>query len=280
MYKKILFVLFFVGCMVTSIIAQDVNNIQVPVKPSKPAPNRPARPANNSNVITIKVGDVSFEMIKVEAGYFVMGCTEEQEESCADDENPYHKVTISKNYYIGKFEVTQELYEAVMGENPSKWKFFDRPVENVSWEEAQEFCNKLSRMTGRKFSLPTEAEWEYAARGGKKSSNTIYCGSPEIDDVAWYDDNSDEHTHAVGKLSPNELGIYDMSGNVWEWCLDWYGDYSSSSQTDPKGPETGSKRVLRGGSWIYNDWSCRVTYRASGVPTGRGSSVGFRVVLH
>ena len=230
--------------------------------------------------LTFTVGGVTFEMIKVEAGTFTMGCTSEQGSDCFDSEKPYHRVTISQDYYIGKFEVTQELYEAVMGTNPSNWKAFDRPVENVSWNDAQEFCAELSRMTGRRFTLPTEAEWEYAARGGNKSTNAKYSGSSSVANVAWYDGNSGNQTHPVGRLRPNELGIYDMSGNVWEWCLDWYGNYSSASQTDPMGPGSGSTRVLRGGSWDGYARYCRVANRSSNTPGNRDDYYGFRVVLH
>ena len=230
--------------------------------------------------LTFTVGNVSFEMVKVEAGSFIMGCTSEQGGDCDSDESPYHRVTISNDYYIGKFEVTQELYEAVMGINPSNWKAFDRPVEMVSWNDAMEFCAELSRMTGRRFTLPTEAEWEYAARGGKKTTNAKYSGSSSVATVAWYDGNSGSQTHPVGKLRPNELGIYDMSGNVWEWCLDWYGSYGSASQTDPMGPGSGSDRVFRGGSWYCGAGCCRVSDRGNNSPGNRDIIYGFRVVLH
>ena len=230
--------------------------------------------------LTFTVGNVSFEMVKVEAGSFIMGCTSEQGGDCDSDESPYHRVTISNDYYIGKFEVTQELYEAVMGINPSNWKTFDRPVEMVSWNDAMEFCAELSRMTGRRFTLPTEAEWEYAARGGKKTTNAKYSGSSSVATVAWYDGNSGSQTHPVGKLRPNELGIYDMSGNVWEWCLDWYGSYGSASQTDPMGPGSGSDRVFRGGSWYCGAGCCRVSDRGNNSPGNRDIIYGFRVVLH
>ena len=234
---------------------------------------------SGDDTLTITVGNVSFDMIKVEAGSFIMGCTSEQEGACYNYEKPYHRVTITQDYYIGKFEVTQELYEAVMGTNPSNWKAFDRPVENVSWNDAQKFCAELSRMTGRRFSLPTEAEWEYAARGGKKSTGAKYSGSSSVANVAWYDGNSGSQTHPVGRLCANELGIYDMNGNVWEWCYDWYGNYSSGSQTDPMGPGSGSDRVLRGGSWYGFANSCRVATRNSNPPSYRNSYNGFRVVL-
>lgn len=233
-----------------------------------------------SGTLTFTVRGVNFEMIKVEAGTFTMGCTSEQGVDCESDESPYHRVTISQDYYIGKFEVTQELYEAVMGTNPSSWKAFDRPVENVSWHDAQEFCTELSRITGRRFTLPTEAEWEYAARGGNKLTNAKYSGSSSVANVAWYDGNSGSQTHPVGRLRPNELGIYDMSGNVWEWCLDWYRNYSSSSQTDPMGSGSGLFRVLRGGSWFNSAKLCRVASRRSSIPGNSNNIYGFRVVLH
>ena len=231
--------------------------------------------------LTFTVGGVTFEMIKVEAGTFTMGCTSEQGSDCYDDEEPFHRVTISQDYYIGKFEVTQELYEAVMGTNPSIRKAFDRPVENVSCNDAHEFCAELSRMTGRRFTLPTEAEWEYAARGGTKSYGYKYSGSNSISEVAWYGNSTaNGQTHSVGTKSPNELGIYDMSGNVWEWCLDWYGNYSSASQTDPMGPGSGSLRVLRGGGWRNGARYCRVANRYGDTPDYRSIYYGFRVVLH
>lgn len=241
---------------------------------------RPGGVSQGTAALTFTVNGATFEMIKVEAGTFTMGCTSEQGGDCLGDESPYHRVTISSDYYIGKFEVTQELYQAVMGTNPSNWKAYDRPVENVSWNDAMEFCAELSRMTGRRFTLPTEAEWEYAARGGKKSTNAKYSGSSSVANVAWYDGNSGSQTHPVGKLRPNELGIYDMSGNVYEWCLDWYGNYSSASQTDPMGPGSGLGRVNRSCSWGDSAKGCRVSYRRGTFPDGRGDILGFRVVLH
>lgn len=230
--------------------------------------------------IVFTVNGVSFEMVYVEAGSFIMGCSSEQGGDCESGESPYHRVTISSDYYIGKFEVTQELYEAVMGSNPSYWKTFDRPVEMVSWNDAMEFCAELSRMTGRRFTLPTEAEWEYAARGGKKTTNAKYSGSSSVANVAWYEGNSGRITHLVGRLHPNELGIYDMSGNVFEWCLDWYGDYSSASQIDPVGPSSGVYRVYRGGCCINSAINVRVSKRARFFPGSIGYNLGFRVVLH
>ena len=226
---------------------------------------------------TFTVNGVSFTMIKVEGGTFSMGATSEQGSDADSDEKPVHSVTLS-DYYIGETEVTQELWEAVMGSNPSYSKGSKKPVENVSWNDCKEFITKLNRLTGKNFRLPTEAEWEYAARGGKKSKGYKYSGSNTIGNVAWYGDNSGSTTHNVKTKTPNELGIYDMSGNVWEWCEDWYGNYSSGSQTNPKGSSSGSIRVLRGGGWSGYATSCRVSDRSGSSPGGRDSNLGFRVV--
>ena len=212
------------------------------------------------------VNGVSFKMIAVKGGTFTMGATPEQT-GAYGDELPTHSVTLS-DYYIGETEVTQELWSAVMGSNPSYFTGnMQRPVEMVSWNDCQTFISKLNELTGETFRLPTEAEWEYAARGGNQSQGRLYSGSNTIDDVAWYWDNSSSTTHPVKTKAPNELGIYDMSGNVWEWCSDWYGSYSSDAQTDPIGPSTGSYRVYRGGSWDNFAASCRVAYRRSSSPT-------------
>ena len=227
---------------------------------------------------TITVKGVSFEMVYVEGGTFDMGATSEQGSDAYDWEKPVHRVTLS-DYYIGRCEVTQELWEAVMGSNPSNFRGAQNPVESVSWNDCQNFIKKLNSLTGRTFRLPTEAEWEYAARGGNKSRHYKYSGSDNIDDVAWYDDNSGSKTHAVGTKSPNELGIYDMSGNVWEWCSDRYGSYSAGAQTNPQGPSSGSGRVRRGGSWGSNARYCRVSYRYSYAPVYGGNSLGLRLVL-
>ena len=223
---------------------------------------RPGSVSQGAATLTFTAGGVSFEMIKVEAGSFIMGCTSEQGGDCGYDESPYHRVTISQDYYIGKFEVTQELYEAVMGTNPSTWKGFDHPVENINWNDAMEFCAELSRLTGRRFTLPSEAEWEYAARGGQKTTNSKHCGGSRIFDLAWYKDNSGGHTHPVGQLNANELGIYDMNGNVWEWVYDAYGSYSSNPQTDPIRDSGSNCRVLRGGGWHSSISNCRTASRS------------------
>ncbi|MBQ3247459.1 MAG: SUMF1/EgtB/PvdO family nonheme iron enzyme, partial [Alistipes sp.] len=173
-----------------------------------------------------------FEMVFVKGGTFTMGATAEQGSDADSDEKPAHSVTVS-NFYIGKYEVTQAQWEAVMGKNPSRFKGDNLPVERVSWNDIQKFIEKLNAKTGKRYRLPTEAEWEYAARGGNQSKGYKYSGSNDIGSVAWYTDNSSSPTHPVGQKQPNELGLYDMSGNVYEWCSDWHGSYSSGSQTNP-----------------------------------------------
>ena len=231
--------------------------------------------------VTLKKGGTNaniagFDMVYVKGGTFTMGVTAEQGSDADSDEKPTHSVTVS-DFYIGKYEVTQAQWRAVMGSNPSYFKGDNLPVEKVSWDDIQEFIKKLNAQTGKKFRLPTEAEWEYAARGGNQSKGYKYSGSNSISEVAWYDGNSGDKTHPVGQKTPNELGIYDMSGNVWEWCQDWYGSYSSSSQTNPTGPSSGSSRVLRGGSWCNYAWDCRVSYRNFNNPDYRSSDCGFRL---
>ena len=218
------------------------------------------------------VRGVSFKMIKVEAGTFLMGSS-----AGSSNEEPVHSVTISKDYYIGETEVTQELWAAVMGNNPSNYNGLQRPVERVSWNDCQEFISKLNSLTGANFRLPTEAEWEFAARGGNKSEGYKYSGSNNIYDVAWIRSNGGR-PEPVKTKKPNELGIYDMSGNVYEWCSDWYGSYTSAAVTDPKGASSGSSRVYRGGTWINDAHFSRCTYRDRGVPTYTSDGLGLRLV--
>ena len=245
-------------------------------------PEEPETPGTNQ---TFNVNGVSFTMIAVEGGTFQMGaqCTDSSGDNYDSDaysyESPVHSVTLS-SYYIGETEVTQELWQAVMGSNPSYYSGYpQRPVESVSWNDCQEFITKLNQLTGKNFRLPTEAEWEYAARGGNKSMCYKYSGSNTIENIAWYWDNSSSGTQIVKTKQANELGIYDMSGNVWEWCQDWYGDYSSGSQTNPTGPASGSNRVLRGGSCGGYAGCCRVSYRYDDYPGNGASNFGFRLVL-
>ena len=220
----------------------------------------------------------TIEMVLVQGGTFTMGCTSEQGSDCDGDESPSHRVTVS-SFYMSKYEITQKQWVEIMGSNPSSFKGDNLPVELVSWDDVQEFIRKLNAKTGKQYRLPTEAEWEYAARGGTKSKGYKYSGSNTLSNVAWSDENSGGETHPVGSKMPNELGLYDMSGNVWEWCWDWYGDYGSSAQTNPTGPSSGSYRVNRGGSWRSYAWDCRVTYRFNySYPGRRRNSIGFRLV--
>ena len=227
---------------------------------------------------TFTANGVSFKMIRVDGGTFQMGATSEQNNDSYDDEKPVHSVTLS-SYYIGQTEVTQALWQAVMGSNPSNWEGDNLPVEQVSWNDCQTFITKLNQLTGQKFRLPTEAEWEYAARGGKQSKGYKYSGSNTLADVAWFTDNSSGKTHPVATKLPNELVLYDMSGNVWEWCQDRKGSYSSSSRTNPTGPTGGSERVYRGGCWSNDARGCRVSCRTSYTPVGKLNDLGFRLCL-
>jgi formylglycine-generating enzyme required for sulfatase activity len=217
----------------------------------------------------------AIDMVFVEGGTFTMGCTAEQGNDCDGDEKPAHLVTLS-DFYIGKYEVTQAQWKAVMDSNPSYFKEDNLPVEQVSWNDVQAFIKKLNTQTGKHYRLPTEAEWEYAARGGKESTGAKYSGSSSPDRVAWYG-NYNGQTHPVGTKAANELGIYDMSGNVYERCSDWYGNYNSNTQTNPTGASSGSYRVFRGGSWYDNAQSVRVPSRYSDTPDVRSIDLGFRL---
>lgn len=238
------------------------------------------QPSSSASSITIPVKDgISIEMVKVEGGTFMMGATPEMKNSWTE-ERPIRQVTLTNDYYIGKYEVTQSLWCALMDNNPSYFKGDNLPVEQVSWDDCQKFINKLNDITGRKFRLPTEAEWEYAARGGKKSRGYQYSGSNKISDVAWYSSNSEHKTQPVGLKLANELGLYDMSGNVDEWCFDRFGFYSALSQTNPLGADDGICRVYRGGSWEQTAGFCRSSDRSNyGTSKNRIYNLGFRLAL-
>jgi formylglycine-generating enzyme required for sulfatase activity len=247
---------------------------------SKPVDNRSGQPAGTSvekrsEPQVVKDDVAGIEMILVRGGTFKMGCTGEQRD-CSGDEKPVRNVTLG-DFYIGKYPVTQKLWFQVMGNNPSKFQGVNFPVENVSYDMAQEFIEKLNAKTGKRYRLPTEAEWEYTARGGNKSKGYIYSGGNYIDDVAWHSGNSQGKTHAVGGKEPNELGVHDMSGNVWEWANDWKGKYSSSDETNPKGPNKGDYRVLRGGCWNSGAKHCRVSNRHDESMEWYYSNMGFRL---
>ena len=236
--------------------------------------------------LILTVGDVTYKLVYVDGGTFTMGATREQGSDAESNEKPSHSVTLS-SYHIGETEVTQALWQAVMGSLPSyissssyDLKGSQRPVCYVSWEDCQRFISRLNSLTGQHFRLPTEAQWEYAARGGIKSRGYKYSGSNYLGSVAWYYDNSSSTTHPVKTKSPNELGLYDMSGNVWEWCQDWYRSYSSGSQTNPTGASSGSYRVIRGGGWSYGAWGSRVSARDCYTPSARrGYCLGLRLAL-
>ena len=240
------------------------------------------------SVEVFTVNGVSFTMIPVEGGTFSMGATSEQGSDAQNTERPVHQVTLS-SYSIGQTEVTQALWQAVMGESITDiisrngWSSFgigdNYPMYYVSWEDCQLFIAELNRLTGKHFRLPTEAEWEFAARGGNLSQHYKYAGGNNVGDVAWYRSNANGATHTVATKAPNELGLYDMSGNVYEWCQDRWGGYSSAAQADPTGPETGTNHVDRGGNWYYSSSLCRVSCRSNISPSGRLKHLGLRLAL-
>lgn len=238
---------------------------------------------NNDNSVEFNVNGVTFKMIRVEGGTFTMGATPEQGGEAENDEKPAHEVTLSP-YFIGQTEVTQELWQAVMGSNPSAHQDALLPVEKITWNDCNSFVSKLNQMTGKNFRLPTEAEWEYAARGGQKSDGHKYSGSDNLSDVAWYNDNAGGATHEVRTKAPNELGIYDMSGNVQEWCKDYYEAlyYSFSPSNDPQGPSSGGilikYYVVRGGSMNDTATNCRVSKRFSSSSSAKQNR-GMRLVM-
>lgn len=222
---------------------------------------------------------LGLEMVYVAGGTFSMGAPDSDSEA-KEDEKPAHLVTLS-SYYIGKYVVTQQLWVEIMGANPS-WYIGDKmPVHCVSWNDAQEFIRRLNARTGKNYRLPTEAEWEFAARGGNSSRGCKYCGSDNLDDIAWYGSNSGKEIPEVGLKAPNELGIYDMTGTVWEWCQDWKGFYTrnNSARRNPQGPSSGFSRVNRGGCWITDAWMSRVSYRGYGEPDERMAGNGFRLAI-
>ena len=240
-------------------------------------PTSPVNSASSDQKRVITVNGVSFTMIRVDGGTFQMGATKEQKHP-QKDEKPTHQVTLS-TYYIGETEVTQELWQTVMDSNPSNFKGRNRPVEEINWNACHEFLRKLNEETGLQFRLPTEAEWEFAARGGIMSQGYRYSGSNNLDDVAWYTNNSRGSTHNVKMKQPNELGLYDMSGNVWEWCQDRYNSYSSEAQTNPTGALSGAGYVCRGGSWNDSTNSCQVAVRDYYAPASPLHILGMRLVL-
>lgn len=256
----------------------------------------------NASTNEIVFGDNRYKMVLVEKGSLglMMGATNEQGNDAQKDEKPVHIVRLD-SYYIGQTEVTQALWKAVMGSCHTRFTGDDLPVEQVSWYDCQKFIRKLNSLTGKQFSLPTEAQWEIAARGGEMGKGYKYSGSDNISSVAWYEGNSESKTHPVGQKKPNELGLYGMSGNVWEWCNDWYGDYSLYDKDmseeelafrdewfggnfgtlliNPTGPKNGTYKVARGGGWLSNASFNRVSCRQYYTPDKRQTDLGFRLCL-
>lgn len=254
---------------------------EAPKKESK-APKPEVKPDTTpkQDIEFFNVNGVVFKMVKVECGTFWMGSNDwgNDRTGAGRDERPVHSVTLD-GFFMGETLVTQALWNAVMGTNPSFRKKLNLPVVQVNWFDCQQFTEKLSKFSGRPFRLPTEAEWEYAARGGWRKSGCDYAGSNVIDNVAWYEKNSDGRIHEVGQKQPNEMGLFDMSGNVWEWCGDWYGVYGNNAQTNPTGAKSGGYRVIRGGSWHGSAKNCRVSNRNRSNPRVRDEFSGFRLVL-
>jgi formylglycine-generating enzyme required for sulfatase activity len=288
--SRYLVIILIIGLSISILAGQELNQLSIVGKATRAQGE--IVPGDKLDAdIELSGNDVPEGMVYVERGTFQMGSNSGEE-----DEKPMHSVTVS-DFYIGKYEVTQGDYKAVTGKNPSRFTSSgnEAPVERLSWYDAVEFCNKLSDKDGldrcysgsgksikcnfdaNGYRLPTEAEWEYAAKGGNKSKGYEYSGSNTIEEVGWYSNDSSSKTHPVGGKKSNELGIYDMSGNVWEWCWDWFGDYVGSAQTDPKGPASGSYRVRRGDSWFISVSNCRVANRNCFSPDGGYHHIGFRL---
>ncbi len=263
-------------CPNYSRLADEIRSIESRQQSSSSGSSSPSVGQN----LTITANGVTFTMVAVQGGTFTMGATAEQGSDANSDEKPAHRVTLS-DFYIGQTEVTQALWEAVMGSNPSEFKGSNLPVEKVSWNDCQQFITKLNQITGRHFRLPTEAEWEYAARGGDKSRGYKYAGSNDIGSVAWYEGNSGSKTHPVGQKTANELGIYDMSGNVEEWCQDWWDSdyYGKSPSTNPCNNTSAYQRMCRGGSEGRYAKGCRMSYRDYCRPGLTRYGLGLRLAM-
>lgn len=269
---------------------------------SKPASTQPAYPLRDGNesvadyakraeIKDVRIelnldANVTMKLTLIPAGKFVMGSPDSEKER-RTDEGLQHEVTISRPFYMGIFEVTQEQYESLVGNNPSNFKGPTNPVETVTWDDAVEFCKKLSAKTGKTVELPTEAQWEYSCRAGTttpfNTGQTISSDQANYNANSAYDNGTEgeyrQKTTSVGNFKPNDWGLFDMHGNVMEWCSDWYGLYPQKKETDPQGPVSGQTRVLRGGSWYVAPVYCRSAYRSGYVPVGRGDVIGFRVVV-
>ena len=271
--------------MVPSLMMAQASGGQIKRKPQvSTSTNRANRSNNKSSKSGITeserksiIANIVNNMVFVEGGTFMMGASSEPGDDASYWNEPIHEVTIS-SFYICRYEITQEEWTSVMNTsiNPSSFKGKKKPVESISWAQCQSFINILNSVSGKHFRLPTEAEWEYASRGGSKTKGFKYSGSNILNEVGWYKGNSSSSTHVVGKLKPNELGLYDMSGNVYEWCSDWFKKYKSNKQYNPTGPQNGTKRVSRGGSWFSKETGCRVYTHDGGKPDA-SPVIGFRL---
>ena len=255
----------------TTITPSTTSNTPTPNTTSNTTTETKSETKDNSAIFA----QLESNMVSINGGTFIMGATYEQDEAM-DREYPTHEVTLS-SFKICKYEVTQELWQAVMGTNPSRNVGTKRPVDNVSWNDCQRFIKKLNSLTGKNYRLPTEAEWEFAARGGNYSQNNKYSGSSYADETAWHSGNSGNTSHNVGQKRPNELGLYDMSGNVFEWCKDVFGDYSYNPQHNPSGPSSGNTHVGRGGGYNLGAKFCRVSGRTPGKSNYKATSLGLRL---
>lgn len=254
--------------------------IVVAKAPASGAPEHPSTTPAPMKTATIDLGGgVKMEFVLIQPGSFVMGTDEDNDPD--SDASPPRRVTLTQPFYLGKYEVTQEQWEKVLGSNPSHFRGAKRPVETVSWNACQEFLVKLQERTGRKFALPTEAQWEFACRAGTRTPWSFGDSDAAMGDYAWNRDNSGQTTHAVGEKKPNAWGLCDMHGNVAEWCADWYAKhtYARSDATDPAGPSSGDSRVLRGGAWGDDSGYLRCTYRNCNGPDGANDGIGFRCVM-
>lgn len=236
------------------------------------------RLSEDNNMFFVTVNNIPFRYIKVKSGVFVMGATKEMRNP-SEEEYPIHTVELSRDFYIGETLVTQEFWEMIMGNNPSWFKGKQRPVDSVSYYDVNNFIRRLYSYTNLRFRLPYEAEWEFSARGGIYAKSTRFIGGTHVQNVAWFNGNSKKQSHDVKLKSPNELGLYDMGGNVGECCKDFYSKYDDFPQIDPHGPSSGSSRVIRGGSWSMGTRGCRASYRDKCSPRKRGYDIGFRLVL-
>jgi formylglycine-generating enzyme required for sulfatase activity len=248
------------------------------------APSTPSAPppaAASAGPLSLDLGNgVNLELLKIPAGEFLMG-TRDSGFLFDEDERPMHRVTISRPFHIGKYEVTQAQWAAVMGGNPSRHKGDQLPVHDVTWDSCREFCSRLGERTGRTVRLPTEAEWEHACRAGTETLFSFGDNQDDMGAYGWYQDNTENAPELVGTRQPNPWGLHDMHGNVFEWCADWFDStyYGWSTEKDPAGPQAGEKRVMRGGCWYMQAWSARSAFRAASKPSGSNEIVGFRVVV-